>query len=162
MLALLAVGFAVAAALVVALLTNIIERKHEAKNPYVRLVDVTEETTDSGPWRLNWSREYDGYRRTIDPTRTKFGGSETLPDQKSERDPWLKRLFAGYAFAIDYRERRGHAFMLHDQRETERVKQKPQPGACLNCHASNVVAYREAGLKAGARKASPVRRSKQA
>jgi nitrite reductase (cytochrome c-552) len=145
MLALLAVGFAVAAALVVALLTNIIERKHEAKNPYVRLVDVTEETTDSGPWRLNWSREYDGYRRTIDPTRTKFGGSETLPDQKSERDPWLKRLFAGYAFAIDYRDRRGHAYMLSDQEMTKRVTERPQPGACLHCHASIIPTYRRLG-----------------
>ena len=144
-LAAVAVGFAVAAALVVALLTNIIERKHEAKNPYVRLVDVTEETTDSGPWRSNWSREYDGYRRTIDPTRTKFGGSETLPDQKSERDPWLKRLFAGYAFAIDYRDRRGHAYMLSDQEMTKRVTERPQPGTCLHCHASIIPTYRRLG-----------------
>jgi nitrite reductase (cytochrome c-552) len=63
-------------------------------------------------------------------------------------DPLLKTIFAGYAFSIDYRERRGHAFMLGDQRETERVHKKPQPGACLQCHASNVVAYREVGLKA--------------
>ena len=40
--------------------------------------------------------------------------------------------------------------MLDDQRDTERVKQRKQPGACLNCHASNVVAYREAGLQHGA------------
>ncbi len=40
--------------------------------------------------------------------------------------------------------------MLLDQQDTERVKQFKQPGACLNCHASNVVAYREAGLKDGA------------
>jgi nitrite reductase (cytochrome c-552) len=100
-LAAVAIACAVAAVLVAALLTNIIERKHEANDPYVRLVDVTEETVDSAPWGMNWSREYDGYRRTADATKTKFGGSETLPDQKAERDPWLKRLFAGYAFAID-------------------------------------------------------------
>jgi nitrite reductase (cytochrome c-552) len=40
--------------------------------------------------------------------------------------------------------------MLSDQRETERVTKKQQPGSCMHCHASNTVAYREAGLKAGA------------
>ena len=90
-----------------ALLTNIIERKHEAKNPYVRLVDVREETVDAAAWGMNWPRQYDDYLRTVDVTRTRFGGSEALPAQKIERDPWLKRMFAGYAFSIDYRDRRG-------------------------------------------------------
>jgi nitrite reductase (cytochrome c-552) len=133
-------GFAVAA-----LLTNIFERKQEAKNTYVRLVDVTEETTDPAPWGRNWPRQYDAYLRTADTTRTQFGGSEALPEQKLERDPWLARIFAGYAFAIDYRDRRGHAFMLHDQEETRRVTERPQPGACLHCHASVMPTYRRLG-----------------
>ena len=37
---------AVATALVTALLVNIFERKSEARSPYVRLVEVTEDTTD--------------------------------------------------------------------------------------------------------------------
>ncbi len=56
-------------------------------------------------------------------------------------------IFDGYAFAIDFRERRGHAYMLEDQRTTKRVTERQQPGACLHCHASNTVAYREQGLK---------------
>jgi nitrite reductase (cytochrome c-552) len=41
--------------------------------------------------------------------------------------------------------------MLSDQRETKRV-QLPfhQPGSCLQCHASNVVAYRKKGIEDGA------------
>ena len=78
-----------------ALLTNIFERKQEARNPYVRLVEVNEETTDPAPWGMNWPREYDAYKRTVDATRTRFGGSEALPEEKIERDPWLKRMFAG-------------------------------------------------------------------
>lgn len=128
-----------------ALLTNIFERKQEAKNPYVRLVDVNEETTDPVPWGINWPRQLDGYRRTVDTTRTRYGGSEAMPDQKSARDPWLKRMFAGYAFAIDYRDRRGHAHMLSDQEETKRVTQRPQPGSCLHCHASVMPTYRRLG-----------------
>jgi len=137
--------FAVAGFLISYLLTNIFERKQEAKNPYVRLVEVTEETTDSAPWAINWPREHDGYQRTVDVTRTQFGGSEALPEQKIERDPWLKRMFAGYAFAIDYRDRRGHAYMLSDQETTRRVTEKPQPGSCLHCHSSVIPTYRRLG-----------------
>ena len=140
-----AIIFAVIGFLVSYLLTNIFERKQEAKNPYVRLVDVTEETTDSAPWAINWPREHDGYQRTIDVTRTQYGGSEALPEQKIERDPWLKRMFAGYAFAIDYRDRRGHAHMLSDQEMTRRVTEKPQPGSCLHCHSSVIPTYRRLG-----------------
>lgn len=127
-------------------LTTIFQRKMEAKNPYVRLVDVTENTTDPAVWGINWTREFDGYQRTIDVTRTRFGGSESMPQQKLDRDPWLKLMFAGYAFSIDYRDRRGHAYMLADQMMTERVTQKPQPGACLHCHASIVSTWRRIGL----------------
>jgi nitrite reductase (cytochrome c-552) len=130
---------------VTALLTTIFARKQEAKNPYLRLVDLTEETTDATPWGMNWPRQLDGYRRTADASRTRFGGSEALPDEKIERDPWLKRLFAGYAFAIDYRDRRGHAYMLHDQQQTKRVTERPQPGNCLHCHASVMPTYRRLG-----------------
>src|SRR5688572_29384790 len=131
--------------LATALLMNIFQRKQEAKNPYLRLVEISEETTDPAPWGMNWPRQYDGYRRTADISRTQYGGSEALPDEKIERDPWLKRLFAGYTFAIDYRDRRGHAHMLADQEQTKRVTTLPQPGACLHCHASVIPTYRRVG-----------------
>jgi nitrite reductase (cytochrome c-552) len=127
------------------LLTTIFQRKQEAKNPYVRLVEVDEGTTDPAPWGMNWSREYDAYKQTVDATRTKFGGSEAMPEQKAKAFPWLTRMFAGYAFAIDYRDRRGHAYMLSDQEMTKRVTDRPQPGACLHCHASVIPTYRRLG-----------------
>ena len=144
---LIGVGLAagVAVFLIAGLLTTIFERKQEAKNPYVRLVEVSEETTDPAPWGMNWPREYDGYLRTSDNTYTQYGGSEALPAEKIERDPWLKRMFAGYAFSIDYRDRRGHAYMLSDQEATKRVTERPQPGACLHCHASVIPTYRRLG-----------------
>src|SRR5690606_5225368 len=100
----------IASAAITALLLNIFERKTEAQTPYVRVVDVDEDTTDPEVWGKNWPRQYDSYKRTAVSTRTRFGGhggSEALPEQKIERDPWLKRMFQGYAFAIDYRDRRG-------------------------------------------------------
>ena len=131
--------------LVTGLLTSIFERKQEARNPYVRLVEVSEETTDPAAWGVNWAREYDDYRRTAESTRTKFGGSESLPTEKAEAFPWLPRMFAGYAFAIDYRDRRGHAYMLQDQEQTKRVTERPQPGSCLQCHSSVIPTYRRLG-----------------
>jgi nitrite reductase (cytochrome c-552) len=138
---------AVLSAGIAALMLNIFERKIEAKNPYVRLVEVTETDTDPEKWKINWPKQYDSYKKTSLATRTRFGGhggSEALPEEKIERDPWLKRMFKGYAFSIDYRDRRGHAYMLEDQEQTER-QTKPQSGSCLHCHASIMPLYEELG-----------------
>jgi nitrite reductase (cytochrome c-552) len=145
------VGIAGVTALLLALLTNIFERKQEARQAFVRLVDVAEDTADPKIWSQNWPLQYDSYMRTSQPTTTKYGGrgagaSDGGPAaQKIDRDPWLKRIFAGYAFAIDYRDRRGHHYALFDQEATRRVTERQQPGACLQCHASNLPLYRFAG-----------------
>ncbi len=146
-LALLVLVVAVGSAAVTALLTDIFEKKSEQRSPYVRVVDVGEDDTDASKWGLNWPAQYDGYQRTIIPTKTRFGGhagSEALPEEKIEREPWLKRMYQGYAFSIDYRDRRGHAHMLADQEATKRLD-KPQSGSCLHCHASVMPLYRALG-----------------
>jgi len=50
--------------LLLALLTNIFERKPEARQPFVRVVEVTEDTTDPKVWDQNWPHEYDSYLKT--------------------------------------------------------------------------------------------------
>ncbi len=143
----LVVVVALAVFSVAALLINIFERKAEARNPYVRLVEVTEDTTDPEVWGKNWPKQYDSYKRTALTTSTRFGGhggSEALPEEKIERDPWLKRMFLGYAFSIDYRDRRGHAFMLTDQEDTKRHNVS-QSGSCMHCHAAIMPVYRALG-----------------
>ena len=143
--------FAGSTAVLAALLVNILQRKQEAKNPYLRFVNVTNDTTDPAEWGKNWPREYDGYLRTVNPTRTKYGGGSPsegmLPAEKAASNPWLTRMFAGYAFAIDYRDRRGHAFMLTDQENTKRTKERSQPGSCIQCHASVIPLYRKTGAE---------------
>ncbi len=139
---------AVATFIVLLLYQNIIERKAEATQHVFRVVDVDDSTTNPELWGKNYPRQYDSYRRTVDIVQTKHGGSEAF--QHLDRDPAWRRIFNGYAFAVDYREERGHAYMLTDQRETERVHNFKQPGSCLQCHASVIPAYIEAGLKAGA------------
>lgn len=57
----------------------------------------------------------------------------------------LRLAQAGYAFAKDFREERGHAYMLDDQTFTERQQVVKQPGTCIQCHASVYVPYKNAG-----------------
>jgi nitrite reductase (cytochrome c-552) len=149
---------AVAAAGGAALLVNIMERKQEARNPFYRVVELNDNTEDPALWGKNFPLQYDAYKRTVDQVRTRFGGSEAVPrtpnqaDPRSivaqsrlEEDPRLKIMWAGYAFAKDFREERGHAYMLLDQTYTERQIVAKQPGTCLHCHASVYVPYKKAG-----------------
>jgi nitrite reductase (cytochrome c-552) len=138
---------------VTALLVTIFKHRQEARTPFVRLVEVNEVTTDPVPWGTNWPFEFDSYRRTVDDVETQYGGSSAMPASKLDTHPWLRRLYAGYAFSIDYREARGHAYMLFDQEVTERVTKRPQSGACLHCHAAIIPTYRRLGLEAKGEKA---------
>ncbi|MCI0361702.1 MAG: ammonia-forming cytochrome c nitrite reductase subunit c552 [Planctomycetaceae bacterium] len=139
--------FAAAGYGVMSLYQNIMLRKQEALQTSFAIVKLTEETLDPKEWGKNFPRQYDAYSRTVDVQRTRHGGSEAF--QKLESDPLLATIFAGYAFGVDYREERGHAYMLRDQDMTERLKVAKQPGACLQCHASALQAYWDAGVKAG-------------
>lgn len=159
---LLMVAVIVVVALVTAgvtgLLINVFEHKQEAINPFYRVVELTDETEDPAIWGKNFPLQYDGYKRTVDQVRTRYGGSEAVPrtptaaDPRSvvaqsrlEADPRLVTMWAGYAFSKDFREERGHAYMLEDQLFTERQKVAKQPGTCLHCHASLYVPYKKAG-----------------
>lgn len=132
--------------ILVFVLVTMFEHKQDARTPYLRVVELSETSTDPAPWGLNWPRHYEQYKQTAGDEF--YGGSSAMPASKLEESPWLKRLYAGYAFSIDYREARGHAYMLYDQVVTERVNQRPQAGACLHCHASATVLYRKVGLEA--------------
>jgi nitrite reductase (cytochrome c-552) len=158
MFVVIAVAAGVVAAGAMAMLVNIFERKQEARNPFYRVVELTDDTEDPAIWAKNFPLQYDGYRRTVDQIRTRFGGSEAVPrtptqaDPRSvvaqsrlEEDPRLKTIWAGYAFSKDFREERGHAYMLDDQTFTERQQVTQQPGTCMHCHGSVYVPYKRLG-----------------
>ncbi|MCH8345030.1 MAG: ammonia-forming cytochrome c nitrite reductase subunit c552 [Planctomycetes bacterium] len=142
----------------VGLLVSIFQHKQDAKNPFFLVVELTDETEDPSLWGKNFPLQYDAYLRTVDMQRTRFGGSEAMPrtptdadprsvvaQSKIEQDPRLRRMWAGYPFAVDFREERGHAYMLEDQTYTGRQQAAPQPGTCLHCHASLYVPYMKLG-----------------
>jgi nitrite reductase (cytochrome c-552) len=148
----------VATVLGLAMLVNIFQRKQEERNPFFRVVELTDDTVDPAVWAKNFPLQYDDYLKTTDQVRTRYGGSEAEPrtptqaDPRSivaqsrlEEDPRLKLMWAGYAFSKDFREERGHAYMLQDQTFTERQQVVKQPGTCINCHASVYVAYKQLG-----------------
>jgi len=158
LVAAVAAAFALAAVGAGALLANIAERKSEARNPVVRVVELTDDTDDPAIWGKNFPVEYDLYRKTTDMQRTKYGGSEAIPrtateqdprtvtsQSKTDADPRLKAMWAGYAFAADFREERGHAYTLDDQKFTQRQVVVKQPGACIQCHASSYVPMKKLG-----------------
>ena len=171
-LALAALGAAVVTLGLAALLTNIFERRAEARNPFYRVVELTDTTTDPAVWGKNFPLQYDSYRRTVDQVRTRYGGSDAMlrdPTEADPRaqvaqsrlaeDPRLVEFWSGYAFAKDFREERGHAYMLEDQIFTGRQQAVQQPGTCLNCHASMYTAYLKAGngdIMAGFDKLNPL------
>jgi nitrite reductase (cytochrome c-552) len=141
-----------------ALLINVYHRQGESRNPFYRVVELNDETDDPVLWGKNFPYQYDGFIRTTGMVRTRFGGSEAMPRvptaadprkvvsrSRLEEDPRLRTMWAGYAFARDFRERRGHAYMLDDQMYTERQQAAHQPGTCLHCHASIYVPYRKLG-----------------
>ena len=137
---------------------SIFERQQEARNPFFRVVDLTDKTEDPAIWARNFPLQYDAYRRTVDQQRTRYGGSEAVlrtptsadprsivPQSRLESDPRLKTMWAGDAFAEDFREEHGHTFMLDDQTYTERQQVAAQPGTCIHCHASVYLPYRTLG-----------------
>ena len=157
-LILIAAVAAIAAVGITALLVNIFQRQQEARDPFHRVVELNDDIVDPEVWGQNFPIQYDGYKRTVDHVRTKYGGSEAVPrtptaaDPRSivaqsrlEDDPRLRTMWAGYAFAKDFREERGHAYMLDDQTFTERQAVAQQPGTCMHCHASVYVPYRKLG-----------------
>jgi nitrite reductase (cytochrome c-552) len=138
------VGGALVTFIVAALLVNIVERRAEDKATFVKVAELDETTYDPATWGQNFRPEYEGWKATAEmEPKDRVTQAATAKDprtevshQKLELDPRLVTMWQGYAFSIDYREPRGHAYMLDDQRYTKRVLERPQPGACLNCHAS--------------------------
>ena len=133
-------------------------KKTEAEKESEATLFQTDETDDPAVWGKRFPMHYADYKKTVDQVRTRFGGSEAIQvtpkesDPRSvvaqsrlEEDPRLKTMWDGYAFAVDFREERGHAFMLDDQTYTERQKVVKQPGSCINCHASTYLAYKRLG-----------------
>ncbi|MCL2878274.1 MAG: ammonia-forming cytochrome c nitrite reductase subunit c552, partial [Acidobacteria bacterium] len=127
--------------------------KPRAEESSIPASSLSEQSVDPAEWGKFFPVQYEDHLRTSERTGTKYGGGggDTPATDRLAENPRLKILFAGNVFSADYRERRGHAYMLSDQRETLRIKEPfRQSGGCLQCHSSNVAVYRNQGLADGA------------
>jgi len=155
---------------ITALVANMGVKKGESATEFTLVVPLADQSFDPAVWGQNFPNQYNGWEATkIQKPKHYMAGLiahtppevEVLPDSwypewsdtrtqvtpsKIEEDPRLKTMWAGYAFAIDYRHLRGHYWMLEDQRSTLRVANpRMQPGACINCHASTVELMQQLG-----------------
>jgi len=117
------------------LAASILARREEARQQLpIRPIDAWE--TDSARWGENYPREYDAYRRMADSSsRTKFGGAQ--PRDYLEETPANVILFAGYSFAKEYRQARGHVHAVDDVTHTQRLS-ADTPATCWTCKSPDV------------------------
>lgn len=95
-------------------------------------------------WESKQPNIYASYLQNAEMEATTFGGSVQV--DYLEKYPYLKTLYAGNSFSVDYLSARGHVYAIEDIMNTERAK----PGAsCLSCKTSAFVKHLEDNGVAG-------------
>jgi nitrite reductase (cytochrome c-552) len=131
----LLVAAALATFLLGLLAASILQRREEARER-LPLRPIGQWETDSGKWGENYPREYDSYKKMAESgTHTKYGGASQR--DYLEATPANVILFAGYAFAKEYRQARGHVHAIEDVTNTKRVNENT-PATCWTCKSPDV------------------------
>lgn len=119
--------------------SSIIERRGESFELQV-IKPIAEWEPRNEVWGENFPRQYETYRMTLDTNyASKHGGSVMI--DYLEKYPELVIMWAGYAFAKDYSQGRGHAYAVKDIRNTLRTggnNFSPQPATCWTCKSTDV------------------------
>ncbi|MBS3993579.1 MAG: ammonia-forming cytochrome c nitrite reductase [Bacteroidetes bacterium] len=124
-------------------ISSIVERKTEAKFAYTPQVTIDEFEPQNEVWGQNFPREFESYYNTADTTFA----SKHLTSAKTDmlaKNPRLVVLFAGYGFAKDYNQGRGHYYAIEDTRNTLRTgaptnsEDGPMPSTCWTCKSPDV------------------------
>jgi nitrite reductase (cytochrome c-552) len=125
------------------LASSILERRAEAVFAYTPQVQYGQFEPRNEIWGENFPREYQSYLQTSDTSlRTKYNGSEMI--DMLDVDPRLVVLWAGYGFAKDYSQSRGHYYAVNDIWKTLRTggpvgeRKSPQPNTCWTCKSPDV------------------------
>ncbi|HRX68182.1 MAG TPA: ammonia-forming cytochrome c nitrite reductase [Tenuifilaceae bacterium] len=94
-------------------------------------------------WGLAYPREYQTYSQMADTSfQSKYNGSEMR--DALEEDPRIVILFAGYSFAKDYNQPRGHVYAVKDIQNTLRTgapqgeNDGSQNSSCWACKSPDV------------------------
>lgn len=108
------------------------------KTEPVKTVTIEDGTIDPEIWGKAYPAEYELWKKTSEPTpagkskyRRGYDAGEG-PIDKLDEYPFLALLYNGWGFGIEYREPRGHHFMIIDQLEIDPARIKAG-GSCLTC-----------------------------
>ncbi|CAL2101042.1 Cytochrome c-552 [Tenacibaculum sp. 190130A14a] len=125
------------------LASSIVNRKNEAKYMYVPQVEISENEPRNEEWGKNFPAEYQSFLQTEKSDFESFQGGSKMRDMLEE-DTRLVVLWAGYGFAKDYNQGRGHQHAVTDLQNTLRTggpKGKgdgPMPATCWTCKSPDV------------------------
>ncbi len=125
------------------LASSILERRAEAAFAYTPQVKHSQLEPRNEIWGQNFPREYQSYLQTSDTSfRSKYNGPAMI--DMLEEDPRLVVLWAGYGFAKDYNQSRGHYYAITDVWNTLRTggptesRKSPMPNTCWTCKSPDV------------------------
>lgn len=115
---------------------SIVERRSESQLYFQMLEPIPDWEPRDEVWGQNFPRQYESYRMTLDTTfASNHAGAATI--DYLEKYPELVIMWAGYAFARDYKQGRGHYYSVTDIHNTLRTVQ-PQPATCWTCKSTDV------------------------
>ena len=125
------------------LASSITERRAEEATTCKPEVVIGEWEPRNEVWGLNYPTQYESYMKNNEGDfRSKYNGNAII--DMLEVDPRLVVLWAGYGFAKDYNQGRGHTHAIGDLRNTLRTggptndKDGPMPTTCWTCKSPDV------------------------
>jgi len=125
------------------LASSIIERRAEAVFAYTPQVNYSPTEPRNELWGENFPRQFQSYYQTADTSfRSKYNGNK--PIDMLEVDPRLVVLWAGYGFSKEYKQGRGHFYVIDDIRKSLRTgapmngSKSPMPNTCWTCKSPDV------------------------
>lgn len=104
----------------------------------MKTVAIEDGTIDPAEWGKVYPLQYELWKQTGEPTpagKSKYKkGYDVGEDRRDKLDeyPFLALLYNGWGFGSEYREPRGHFFMVQDQLEVDPGRVKAG-GSCLTC-----------------------------
>lgn len=125
------------------LASSVVERRMEATFVSVPQTEIQPYEPRNEVWGENFPRQFQSYYNTADTTfRSKYGGNAMI--DMLEEGPELVVLWAGYGFAKDYNQGRGHYYAVSDVHNTLRTggpksaNDGPMPTTCWTCKSPDV------------------------
>ncbi len=124
--------------------STVIQRRTEAAVMNVPRYELDRFEPRNEMWGMAYPREYDTYMQMQDTSYSSKYNGNSMRDALEE-DPRIVILFAGYAFAKDYNQPRGHIYAVTDVHRTLRTgapadeTASPQPSSCWTCKSPDVL-----------------------